>query len=135
MADTRVRIPKDKADLVRALKEGSDSNGPFQTYADVIAYAAALGAQQGKRSPLDEISSNPDPIPKEHFISRKYEALIHLLSVASTQDPKSLAGNEDIEVQQIRVFEEYANAGLDILNSKLNGVVDYSESLLLLASK
>jgi dnd system-associated protein 4 len=43
MADARVKIAKDKAELVKALKDGSDMNGPFQTYADVIAFAAILG--------------------------------------------------------------------------------------------
>lgn len=134
MADKRIRIPKDKAELVRSLKEGSDSNGPFQTYADVMAYAAALGSQKGKRLPFDEISNNPDPIPQEHFISRKYEALIQLLAVASTEDPKSLAGNEDVEEQQIRIFEEYANAGLELMNKELTGSVDYFEQCLLIFS-
>ena len=43
MADTRIRIAKDKAELVKALKDGSDLNGPLQTYADVVAFAAMLG--------------------------------------------------------------------------------------------
>jgi hypothetical protein len=39
MADTRIRIAKDKAELVKALKDGSDLNGPFQTYVDVVAFS------------------------------------------------------------------------------------------------
>jgi dnd system-associated protein 4 len=42
MADTRIRIAKDKAELVKALKDGSDLNGPFQTYTDVVVFAAML---------------------------------------------------------------------------------------------
>lgn len=134
MADARVKIAKDKAELVKALKDGSDMNGPFQTYADVIAFAAALGAKRGKRVPVTEVSSNPDPIPHEHFISRKYETLINLIAVADTKEPKTLANNEDTEESRIKIFEEHANAGLEIVENSLNGTIDYLEQILLMMS-
>jgi dnd system-associated protein 4 len=132
MADARVKIAKDKAELVKALKDGSDMNGPFQTYADVVAFAAALGAKRGKRVTVTEVSSNPDPIPQEHFISRKYETLINLISVADTQDPKTLANDEYLEESRITIFEEYANAGLEIMESNLSGSIDYLDHLALI---
>ncbi len=135
MADARVKIAKDKAELVKALKDGSDMNGPFQTYADVIAFAAALGAKRGKRVPVLEIANNPDPIPQEHFISRKYETLINLVAVTDTQEPKILAENEDVEEKRIRIFEEYANAGLEIMANSLNGTIDYLDHLSLVLSE
>ncbi len=135
MADARVKIAKDKAELVKALKDGSDMNGPFQTYADVIVFAAALGAKRGKRIPVEEVSSNPDPIPQEHFISRKYETFINLLAVADTQEPKILSDNEDIEASRIRIFEEYANAGLELIENSVNGSIDYLDQALLMLSQ
>lgn len=133
MADTRIRIAKDKAELVKALKDGSDLNGPFQTYADIVAFAAMLGARRGVRVPLEEISkSDPEPIPQEHFISRKYEKVISLLAVISTQNPKVLSDTEICEEERIRIFEEYSNAGLEIIQNNLSGSVDYLEQLLLL---
>jgi dnd system-associated protein 4 len=133
MADTRIRIAKDKAELVKALKDGSDLNGPFQTYADVVAFAAILGAHRGRRVPLNEVcKSDPDPIPQEHFISRRYEKIIQLLAVSATQDPKVLAEKELVEEERVKIFEEYANAGLEILQSNLGGSIDYLEQILLL---
>jgi dnd system-associated protein 4 len=135
MPDTRIRIAKDKAELVKALKDGSDLNGPFQTYADVVAFAAMLGAYKGRRVPLDEIcKSDPDPIPQEHFVSRRYENVIQLLAISATQDPKILAEKENHEEERVRIFEEYANAGLEFLQSQVLGVVDYTEQALLLLS-
>jgi dnd system-associated protein 4 len=134
MADARVKIAKDKAELVKALNDGSDMNGPFQTYADVIAFAAALGAKQGKRVPVTEVLSNPDPIPQEHFISSKYETLINLIAVTETKEPKTLADNEATEEHRIRVFEENANADLEIIENSLNGTIDYLEQILLMMS-
>ena len=43
MADIRIKVAKDKAKLVKALRAGEGSTGPFQTYADVVNFAAAFG--------------------------------------------------------------------------------------------
>lgn len=133
MVDIRIRISKDKAEIVKALKDGSDLNGPFQTYADVVAFAAMLGAQRGRRIPLREVcKSDPDPIPQEHF--SKHEKLIHSLAIIATQEPKILADNELCEEQRAEIFEEYANAGLELIEATFGGSVDYLEQLLLLLS-
>lgn len=67
MAETnRIKTAKDKADLVKALTATNDTSGPFQTYADVLAFAATLGAKYKKRIPLGEVSKRePAPIPQE----------------------------------------------------------------------
>jgi dnd system-associated protein 4 len=46
MADIRIKVAKDKAKLVKALRAGEGSTGPFQTYADVVTFAAAFGFQE-----------------------------------------------------------------------------------------
>jgi hypothetical protein len=38
MADIRIKVAKDKAKLVKALRAGEGSTGPFQTYANVVAF-------------------------------------------------------------------------------------------------
>ncbi len=40
---SRIRVARDKAELVKSLVTSRDTTGPFQTYADAIAFAAALG--------------------------------------------------------------------------------------------
>ena len=45
----RIRVAKDKAELVKALTSVEGATGPFPTYADVIVFAAALGAKHKKR--------------------------------------------------------------------------------------
>jgi hypothetical protein len=39
MAANKIRIAKDKADLVKSLTLLDNNSGPFQTYADVIVFA------------------------------------------------------------------------------------------------
>ncbi|WP_066425718.1 DNA phosphorothioation-associated protein 4 [Anabaena sp. 4-3] len=129
----RIRVAKDKADLVKALTFSDGGTGPFQTFADVIVFAAALGAKHQKRVPLGEISKRePSPIPQEQFIVRGYDALINLLAINETEDINILSFNENNN-SNIRncVFEEYANGGLEILQIELRGAVDYLERILL----
>lgn len=134
MGANRVRVGKDKADLVKALTLGNDTTGPFQTYADAIAFAAALGAKRKKRVVLQEVSKKePGAIAQEIFISRGYDRLIKLLAISETKDINIIAPNDaEAEETRIAIFEEYANGGLEILQEELRGAVDYTERLLLM---
>jgi dnd system-associated protein 4 len=132
----RIRVAKDKAELVKALTSCDGETGPFQTYADVIVFAAALGAKHKRRVPLGEISKRePSPIGQEVFVSRGYDLVIKLLGITATKDIKIISSLEEkSENERLRIFEEYANGGLEILQGEVRGVVDYTERLLLLLS-
>jgi dnd system-associated protein 4 len=137
MAETgRIRVAKDKADLVKALTSADGATGPFQTYADAIVFAAALGAKHKKRVPLGEISKRePSPIPQEQFIVRGYDILIYLLAITETKDIKVLSFHEENRNEERNyIFEEYANGGLEWLQTELRGSVDYTERILLILS-
>ncbi|MDV2995081.1 MAG: hypothetical protein N4J56_004735 [Chroococcidiopsis sp. SAG 2025] len=43
MAANRIKIAKDKAELVKALVASNEKTAPFQTYVEVMMFAAALG--------------------------------------------------------------------------------------------
>ncbi len=137
MAVSRVKIARDKSELVKALVTAEHATGAFQTYADVIMFAAALGAKHQKRVPLEGgISKDPAPIGMEIFTSRGYDMAIKLIAIASTQNPKVLSLYDvEVETQRILIFEEYANGGLEILQEALRGAVDYTERLLLILSQ
>lgn len=131
----RIRIDRDKADLVNALVNDHGANPPFQTYADVLAFAAVLGAKYKKRIPIINTSKEPAPISSEIFISRGYDLVIKLLAIAETKEPKILSPYEiTSEEERALIFEEYANGGLEKLNHELKGAVDYTERILLILS-
>ncbi|MBE9190843.1 DNA phosphorothioation-associated protein 4 [Gloeocapsopsis crepidinum LEGE 06123] len=132
----RIRVAKDKADLVKSLISTDGGTGPFQTYVDVIVFAAALGAKHNKRIPLGEISKRePSPIPQEQFIVRGYDTVINLIAITETKNLKVLSLSEDqISEKRNYIFEEYANGGLEILQAEFRGAVDYSERILLILS-
>ncbi|MEJ6485154.1 DNA phosphorothioation-associated protein 4 [Nostoc punctiforme UO1] len=137
MAETgRIRVAKDKAELVKDLTSSDGGTGPFNTFADVIVFAAALGAKHKRRVALGEISKRePSPIRIEYFASMGNDILIKLLAINETKDIKTLSINEEeYERQRNHIFEEYANGGLEILQNELRGSVDYSERILLFLS-
>ena len=134
MALPRIKVAKDKAELVQKLLDTKGTTGTFATYADIIAFAASLGAKYQVRSPLGEISqSEPAPIGLEIFISRGYDRLIKLIAVMETQDIKILSTEDTAaEAERVSIFEEYANGGLERLLQELRGAIDYTERLVLI---
>jgi dnd system-associated protein 4 len=137
MAETgRIRVAKDKADLVKSLTSADGGTGPFQTFADVIVFAAALGVKHKKRIPLGEISKRePAPIRLEVFAVSGYDILIKLIALTETQNIIIISPHEEeYEKQRNEIFEEYANGGLEILQNELRGAVDYSDRILLFLS-
>lgn len=137
MVANRIRVAKDKAELVQKLLESNSISSPFQTYADVLAFAAALGARNEKRVSLEGVSTKePAPISLEIFVSRGYDLLIKLLAIAQTEDPNVLSARDPAaEEKQVLIFEEYANGGLELLRDELRGAVDFSERLLLILNR
>jgi dnd system-associated protein 4 len=144
MSENRIRVARDKAELVKSLIASPENNSPFQTYADVILFAAVLGARQKQRIPLGEISKKePGPISIEIFIARGYDPVMKIIAIAATENinvisPVSSGAatdrQADFEQQRIQIFEEYANGGLEILDRELCGAVDYTERILLMLS-
>lgn len=133
MALPRIKVAKDKAELVQKLLEQKSSTGMFSTYADVVAFAASLGIKRDRRSPFTEVSQNePAPISLEVFISRGYERLIQLIAVVTTEDIKVLSMDDAAETERVKIFEEYANGGLAYLQQELRGAVDYTDRLILI---
>ncbi|HLO47836.1 MAG TPA: DNA phosphorothioation-associated protein 4 [Kamptonema sp.] len=134
MGASRINVAKDKADLVKALTVIDGKTGPFQTYADAIVFAAALGSKRKKRLPIKEVSKKePGPIGLEIFVSRGYDSAMKLIAIAETKDTKILSPNDETsEEQRLTIFEEYANGGLEILREELRGAGDYLDQLLLL---
>ncbi len=133
MAANRIRIAKDKTDLVKALVELNEKTAPFQTYVEVMIFAAALGAKHKKRVPLEEIAKDLSPVRQDYFASN-YTLLINLLAINETQNIDVLGDDEIADDKRIHIFEEYANGGLEILQNEVRGAVDYSERMLLILS-
>ena len=136
MSINKIRVAKDKATLVQALVNINEKTSPFQTYVEVMVFAASLGAKRKKKVPLGEISKRePGPIEQEYFVTKGYDTLIKLLAIAEIKNVDILSlNNEEYDDKRTQIFEEYANGGLEILQEELRGAVDYSDRLLLFLS-
>jgi dnd system-associated protein 4 len=131
MAANRIKIAKDKAELVKALVASNEKTAPFQTYVEVLVFAAALGAKRKKRVPLMDSAKDLSPLRQDYFASG-FTLIINLLAFTETKNINILSEDEKADEQRIHVFEEYANGGLEILQYELRGAADYSERILLL---
>ena len=93
MADYSIRIAKDKADLVVDLKEQSTT--PFETYADVIVFAASLGYSRNKSIALTKFATKPEAVRLNTFSGRGYDTAINLLAISHTKNQKILGNDEE----------------------------------------
>ncbi|MDR9404019.1 MAG: DNA phosphorothioation-associated protein 4 [Halothece sp. Uz-M2-17] len=137
MAVHRIRIAKQQAPLVQALTMGKESKGTFETYADVIMFAAAYGAKHQRYVPITSgISQDPAPISLEIFLSRGYDWVIKLIAIAHSQNPEILSPYDaKAQTQRLLFLEGLANGGLELLDNELRGAVDYSDRLLLILTQ
>ncbi|MFI0423561.1 DNA phosphorothioation-associated protein 4 [Spongiactinospora sp. 9N601] len=121
-ADLRVRRPQEHEELIGRLttKEG----GPFPNYWQVLVFAAALGWARGRREPFDKHES---PIRYGLFNnSAIVSATIDSMAVLHYSDDAGIDAGimaEERLPERIRVFEEYANGGLLIIQGELNSGV------------
>ncbi|MBF2057384.1 MAG: DNA phosphorothioation-associated protein 4 [Cyanobacterium sp. T60_A2020_053] len=129
----RVRIAQDKAPLVLCLVHSHNHpEGVFSTYADLMAFAAAVGTKYHYRQPLESIAKEPSPISLEVFISRGYDLLIKMIAITETKNPQIISPHyPNGEEERVVIFEEYANGGLSQLSEQVKGAVSYQERILL----
>lgn len=110
VATRRVRRPKDKEKLLTRLVDEK----VFETYRDVLAFAAALGYAKSTRQAFDQTS---EPISWSVFSGAGHEALVNMISVMSSQDFDILSAERFGE--RLLMFEEFANGGLHVIEELL----------------
>jgi len=132
MLERRIRYAKDKGDVIKRLVANEDTTSPFKLIADVLVFAAAFGLARNKRTTLGETLG--EPIRQEIFDRQGYDTFINLLAVHAENDPTVLSDADEKVERRARIFEEYANGGLEQIQEELKGAVDSLESILLMIS-
>lgn len=106
----RIRRPRDKEELLKLLAK-SGGGGPFDLFRDVIVFSAALGWWKGLRVSFEK---SGEPIRWDVMIDRPgTQSLVNMLALHETGELGILSS--DSFAERIRIFEEYANGGLNIL--------------------
>ena len=122
MAD-RVRRPQN---FDAFLQELTREQGIFKTYKDALVFAACLGFSRDKRVSFDKSS---EPINLQVFGAHFDQMVINVLAVANEGDPFIMS--DEREDEKIRLFEEYACGGLEIMHNEVGqGPLRMDEGLL-----
>jgi dnd system-associated protein 4 len=106
-----VRRPKDKEALFTRFVD----EGVFETYRDIMVFGAALGFVRHRQ---EEFEQTAEPIAWSVFSGAGHEALVNMIAAVSTGDFNILS--DDKLDDRLKIFEEFANGGLNAFNEVLN---------------
>lgn len=107
-ARDRFYVEKEKHPLFQTWGKDDDTSA-FPTLKDVFVFAAALGFRNKRRLPL---KGNRQHVGFWRvFTSQEDVPVLQALAIAETGDPSVVAD----QGQVIRIAEEYANGGIDLL--------------------
>lgn len=109
--------------LIQKLMQQDPKTGvkAFPTIKALQCYAALLGFDQKRREPFDR--KDTEGIDWHTFSNDGYTEYIYLIALAETKNINVLKYDvensqaEDSEEDMVKIFEEYANGGLAILES------------------
>jgi len=108
----RVRKPEKHTKTLNHLKE----EGVFSSFKDAMVFAAALGFSRKKLVAFDKSS---EPIPLSVFRGEYDGAFMNMLALFEHRDSAYLEPEGDKFDAKIKLFEEYACGGLDIIESTI----------------
>lgn len=111
--------------LKNAHGDTENKNSLYTTNAHVVVLAACLGLLHGNRIPVPPKEKNSE-IPSSVFNNNDLTIYIYLVALLSEEEPDiNLLKNTEGELRAIKIFEEYASSGLQLLNEKYTkGYID-----------
>lgn len=115
MSKRRVRRPKEQEDIYKSLTDNNEF-GIFSTYKDVFMLAGTVGFMEKKRK---EFSSSAEGIDWNVFNQETDETVINAIALVATEDINILEDSSDAFDKKMKIFEEYAAGGLEIINNKI----------------
>tara|TARA_R110001599_G_scaffold261569_1_gene461996 strand:+ start:19283 stop:19726 length:444 start_codon:yes stop_codon:yes gene_type:complete len=114
----RIRRPKTYESLMTKLCKGD--HAVFDTYADLLIFAAVLGQNRGESA---SFSQSAEPVALTIFGGQFDKTVMNTLAVAACDNDPDIMSDQNVEAK-IKIFEEYANGGLNILDTNLKNVPD-----------
>lgn len=109
-ADPRVYLPSDREAVITFLND----EGPFETRAAVIAFAAAFGYREGRRIPFERGSKD---IRWSVFQEEGKSFIADL--IAAAEGPNLTIMRDEHGADRRQIFAEYANGGLALLQAQV----------------
>lgn len=104
-------------------KLGGKDATMFPTLREALTFCAMLGYKERRRLPLDSSAGTEDIAGAQYQINDAVDALFALaLAEAKTSDIL----RPDREKDCVQIYEEYANGGLDLIQSWIDRFADIS---------
>lgn len=119
-----IRRPKQFEEMLRKLCQ--EDNKIFLTYKDALVFAACLGFHRNKRQPFEKSS---EPVSYHIFRGEYDAAIFNSIGLVVEKDPHIMG--VDFESKRIRIFEEYACGGLEVIEDEIYKGAGNWEQLLL----
>lgn len=114
-AEVRVRRPQQHETLMVELQ----SDAGFPTYRDVLLFTAAVGFRNERRVPLGATGGDPIRYEATMITPAFSEALISMIAANVVTDDPEIMDDTRLE-ERVRIFEEYANGGLEFIQEQVN---------------
>lgn len=90
----------------------------FPTFRDILLFAASVGYHHDRRAPFSEVTG--DPIRYETLTAPAFsDTLINMIAANVVSDDAEIMDATRLE-ERIRIFEEYANGGLEYIQEQVN---------------
>ena len=123
-----IRRPKQFEDMLKKLCQ--EENRIFLTYKDALVFSACLGFSRNQRQAFEKTS---EPVGLHIFKGDYDAAILNCIGLSVTGDPH-IMGSER-EAERIRLFEEFACAGLQIIEEEIyKGAGTWDQLLLSLVA-
>ena len=103
--------------LLGAVESKSGDKRLFNTLRDVLSFAAVLGYREGQKRPFSA-SHGRDDIQASVYQRNEANEIIFAIALGDQKDANIL--KPENERKCIKIFEEYANGGLHIINGWLD---------------
>jgi dnd system-associated protein 4 len=126
---SRIRRDKKHDTLIERLIKGDEA--VFTDIWRVLIFAAFVGAKNQKRSPIKEFESGK-AFPINYLQPSCGPGFLSLLGIRATKGNEILRSKEGNQDEQILIFEEYANAGMEIISERIDSTSSPLEAILAL---
>jgi dnd system-associated protein 4 len=126
----RIRRDKKHDQLIDKLTKGDDA--VFDEIWRLLVFAASLGISQNKRSPIVSADSGK-AFPEAYLTPGCGPGFISLLTICDTSSSELLRTRDGNSAERIKIFEEYANAGLEIIHAEVSKSTSCLDAILTLS--
>lgn len=114
MADS-IKIPAQYDDMFKDLCTDKKNRKVFETYKDLLLFAAVVGRNKGSRIPYSK--SNIDPVRLSYFRGDYDLDTLNCIALSETSDPQIMSQSQ--EENRVKIIEEYMNGGLAIIKNHI----------------